>query len=93
MAREPRRERKVISVAFADLVGFTARADRAADIYADMEMRSDEALARLEAARRMVAKGRRRDADVQLQLAMAFFRSVDARRYIASAEALMAAIA
>src|SRR6476646_12294019 len=27
MAEQPRRERKVISVVFADLVGFTARAD------------------------------------------------------------------
>jgi hypothetical protein len=65
----------------------------AAEIYGPMGMLPDEALARLEAARDLVAAGRRAEADLQLRPAMEFFRSVGASRYLASAEALLAAIA
>ena len=44
--------------------------------------------ARLKAAEKLVAEGRRAEADAQLEKALAFFRSVGATRYIAQAEAL-----
>ena len=40
-----------------------------------------------------VADGRRAEADVQLQKALAFYRSVGATRYIREGEALLAATA
>ncbi len=48
---------------------------------------------RLRAAERLVADGRRAEADVQLQKALAFYRSVGATRYIREGEALLAATA
>jgi class 3 adenylate cyclase/tetratricopeptide (TPR) repeat protein len=50
-----------------------------------------EALARLRAAERLVAEGRRHEADEQLQRSLGFWRSVRAIRYIRQAEALLAA--
>jgi hypothetical protein len=52
---------------------------------------TDEAYARLKAAEKLVAEGRRTAADVQLERALAFFRSVGATRYIHEGEALPAA--
>ncbi len=49
-----------------------------------------ESLARLRAAEQLVADGRRADADEQLQRSLAFWRSVDATRYIRQGEALLA---
>ena len=49
------------------------------------------ALARLRAAERLVFEGRRAEADVHLQKALAFYRSVGATRYIRQGEALLAA--
>jgi tetratricopeptide (TPR) repeat protein len=48
-----------------------------------------ESVARLRAARRLVAEGRRADADEQLQRALEFYRSVGATRYIRQAEELL----
>jgi hypothetical protein len=50
----------------------------------------DEARARLGAAERLVADGRRAEPDVQLDKVLAFYRSVDATRYIREGEALLA---
>jgi hypothetical protein len=49
------------------------------------------ALARLRAAERLVSEGRRAEADIHLQKALAFYRSVGATRYIRRGEALLAA--
>jgi hypothetical protein len=49
------------------------------------------ALARLRGADRLVAEGRRAEADEQLQRSLAFWRSVQATRYIRKGEALLAA--
>ncbi len=51
------------------------------------------ASARIAAARRFVASGRRADADEQLRRALDFYRTVRASRYIADAEALLRATA
>jgi hypothetical protein len=47
----------------------------------------------LRAAGKLVAAGRRVEADEQLGRALAFFRSVGATRYIREGEALLAATA
>jgi class 3 adenylate cyclase len=52
--------------------------------------RTSEALLRLRAGRELAAAGRRAEADEQLELTLAFWRSVGATRYIAEAEALRA---
>jgi len=61
----------------------------AADTLGEIGSAELEALARLRAAERLVADGRRAEADEQLQLALAFWRSVGAKRYIREAEALL----
>jgi len=62
----------------------------AADIAAEHGWRVDEAELRLRAAEELVAEGRRAEADVQLQHALGFFRSVGATRYVREGEALLA---
>jgi hypothetical protein len=52
-----------------------------------------EAVARLHAARVLVANGRRAEADVQLQRGLAFFRAVGATKVVRDAESLSAAAA
>jgi class 3 adenylate cyclase/tetratricopeptide (TPR) repeat protein len=66
---------------------------RAADLYAEIGSAVDEAEARLRAAEQLVAAGRRGEADVQLQKALAFWRSVGATRYVRDCETLLAASA
>jgi Asp-tRNA(Asn)/Glu-tRNA(Gln) amidotransferase C subunit len=97
---EGRRERKVVTVLFADLVGFTARAEQLdpEDVEAILRpyhgklgLRADEAQARLRAAQDLVAKGNRVAADEQLTRALGLFRSVGASRYVREGEALLAA--
>jgi hypothetical protein len=66
---------------------------RAADLARDEDWRVNEAELRLRAAEELVAGGRRAEADVQLQHALAFYRSVGATRYIREGEALLAATA
>jgi class 3 adenylate cyclase/tetratricopeptide (TPR) repeat protein len=62
----------------------------AADIYAGASAGPDEALTRMWAAEELLAAGRRVEAEEQLELALAFWRSVGATRYVARAEALRA---
>ncbi len=66
---------------------------RAADGYARQASVYEEARARLLAAEQLVAKGRRTEADAQLERALETFRSLRAKRDIREAEALLAAIA
>jgi tetratricopeptide (TPR) repeat protein len=61
----------------------------AADTLGEIGSADLEALARLRAAKRLVADGCHAEADEQLQLALAFWRSVRATRYIREAEALL----
>jgi len=63
--------------------------DEAAECFARVQTRPHEAYARLRAAGKLVADGRRAEADTQLEQALAFFRSVGATRYIREAEALL----
>lgn len=62
----------------------------AADLAGDLGWRADEAELRLRAARALVEAGRRAEADVQLQRALAFHRSVRATRFVREAEELLA---
>ena len=64
-----------------------------ADLLEEMGATSVEAYVRLRAAEAFVRAGRRGDADVQLQRALAFYRSVGATAYIREAESLLAASA
>jgi hypothetical protein len=53
----------------------------------------NEAHARLRAAAQLSEVGQRREADRQLQRTLAFWRSVNATRYVREAEALLPATA
>jgi class 3 adenylate cyclase/tetratricopeptide (TPR) repeat protein len=64
-----------------------------ADILAEMGAIGDEAFVRLRAAEALVREGRRAEANVQLQQALAFYRSVGATAYAREAEQLLAASA
>ena len=64
---------------------------RAADTYAAMGSRPDEAVARFEAAKRSSASGGRQADEDELARALVFFRSVDARAYLRHAEPLTSA--
>jgi tetratricopeptide (TPR) repeat protein len=83
-------ERSSVDIAAAVLEGDL---ERAADISARDGWLVEEAELRLRAAEALVASGRRREADVQLQKAVAFYRTVGATRYIREGEALLAATA
>jgi tetratricopeptide (TPR) repeat protein len=67
--------------------------ERAADLYAQIGSLPHEAFARLHAAERLLTGGRRTEASVQLQQALAFYREVRASAYLREAEALLAACA
>jgi class 3 adenylate cyclase len=67
--------------------------ERGADISARDGFVVDEAMLRLRAAEALVEAGRRAEADVQLQKALTFYRSVRATRFIREGEALLAATA
>ena len=67
--------------------------EHAADRYAEMGSRPDEAYARLRAAEQLLDAGRRADGNVQLQQALDFYRQVRATAYLRQAEALVAASA
>ena len=75
-------------IAFAE-----GRPADAADVCAEMGAVTDEAYARLAAARAFAAEGNRVRADAQLRPALAFYRSVGATRYVREAESLLAASA
>jgi hypothetical protein len=65
----------------------------AASIFRSIGMKQSESRARLRLAERLVAEGRRAEADQELASALAFFRSVGATRYVREAESLLAASA
>jgi tetratricopeptide (TPR) repeat protein len=69
----------------------SGRPSEAADIYAANRTPTEEASARLLAARQFAAAGQRAEADVQLQRALAFYRAVGAVRVVAEAGELLAA--
>ena len=63
---------------------------QAAAIYAQTGSLPDEAYARLRAAGALIQDGRRAEGDRELQRALAFYRSVDAKAYLRDAEGLLA---
>ena len=65
----------------------------AADRYAEIGSRPDEAFARLRAAERLLAAGRRSEANLQLERAMAFYREVRAEGFLRRASRLQVASA
>jgi class 3 adenylate cyclase len=66
----------------------SGRPDRAAELYARIGARPEEAAARMEAARRAIAEGRGEDARDWLRAATAFWRLVGAHARLAEARAL-----
>ena len=62
----------------------------AAEVYARLAALPEEAMTRIWAAERLLAEGRRADAEDQLERAVAFWCSVGATRYVARVEALRA---
>jgi DNA-binding SARP family transcriptional activator/class 3 adenylate cyclase len=67
--------------------------EHAADLYTEIGSLPDEAFARLQAAKHLLANGRRGEGSAQLQRALAFYRQVRADTYLREAEALLAASA
>jgi class 3 adenylate cyclase/tetratricopeptide (TPR) repeat protein len=63
---------------------------RAEELLDEIGHMPEIAYARLRAAEQLLDQGRRAEADQQLQKALAFYRSVDATRYIREGEALLA---
>jgi tetratricopeptide (TPR) repeat protein len=69
---------------------FMARGpQRAADIYATIGSRPDEAYARLEAARQLLAAGHALQANAELATALAFYREVRATTHLEEAKQLL----
>jgi tetratricopeptide (TPR) repeat protein len=62
----------------------------AADVCAQMGAATEEAYDRVRLAEMLAQQGRRTEAEVQLQRALAFYRSVGATRYLRQAEELLA---
>ena len=81
MPSETRRERKVVTVVFCDLGGFTSRAEKLA-----MRRRSRRAAYSGATA----ATGRRPESKVELQKALTFHRSVGATLFVKHGEQLLA---
>ena len=65
--------------------------ERAVQLYAALEAPIDAAFARMEAAKVHFASGRRSEAEVHLETALAFYRRAGATRHLGEAEALRAA--
>ena len=76
---------------FAFLAVLAREYETAADLFLEIGALNFEADARLRAAEKLVAEGRRSEANEQLEKALAFYRSVGATRYINEGEALLAA--
>ena len=62
----------------------------AADLYAAIGSRADEAYARLEAARQCMAANQAVEANIELAVAIAFYREVRANAHLAKAKQLVA---
>jgi class 3 adenylate cyclase/tetratricopeptide (TPR) repeat protein len=77
--------------AWASKLMCEGRADDAVEIYAHGGWPREAAVARLLAAEQLIEHGRRAEADVHLQQALAFFRAVGATRIVQQAEGLLAA--
>jgi class 3 adenylate cyclase/tetratricopeptide (TPR) repeat protein len=86
----PQREYRWVEAARARAHGDLRRAT---DICAAMEARTEEAADRLLLAEALVEQGRRSEADVELQRALAFYGEVGATRYLRQGQALRAASA
>jgi ATP/maltotriose-dependent transcriptional regulator MalT len=71
----------------------SGRHAEAAEVFAQMGARGEEAVARLAAAEQLVGEGRRAEADEQLHPALAFFRDAGATAYLREGERLLAASA
>jgi class 3 adenylate cyclase/tetratricopeptide (TPR) repeat protein len=69
----------------------SGRTVEAADLCLEVSGPSDEAALRLLAAEELSSQGRRAEADVQLQRALAFYRAVGASQIVRRAEQLLAA--
>ena len=63
---------------------------RAADVLEETGYPTGEAYAQLRAAKQLVEEGRRAEADVELNRALAFYREVGATTYVREGEALLA---
>ena len=61
---------------------------RAADLYAEIGARPDEAFARLHAAARAARQGRPDESKAQLDQALVFYQEVGAETYLREGEAL-----
>ena len=64
---------------------------RAAGVFERIGARSHEAFARLHAAQALALTGRHAEAEPALRRALDFYRTVDAKRYVALGEELLAA--
>jgi hypothetical protein len=62
----------------------------AAEVYASIGALPEEAYARLRSAEALVGRGRRAEADAELQKSLGFWRSVGATAYVREGEALLA---
>lgn len=65
----------------------------AAELLGANGLRTEEAYTRLRAAEALTAAGRRAEAQLQLERALAFYRSVGATTYVRRGEALLPASA
>jgi tetratricopeptide (TPR) repeat protein len=83
------RHAKTRRVRAAELL-LQGRVVEAADAWA-LVSPHDEAVARIEAARQLAAAGHMREADVQLERGLAFFRAVGATKIVRDAEGLLSA--
>jgi class 3 adenylate cyclase len=88
-------QREPFRSGWADVVEAVADSEfrAAADALREMGSQAGEAFYRLCAAERLVAAGRRAEADKELRRALAFYRGVDAKRHLREGEALLAASA
>jgi class 3 adenylate cyclase/tetratricopeptide (TPR) repeat protein len=89
VARDVRAPTRWLQAAEAYVDG---RPQAAADLYERIGSRPDEAHARLRAAAELVHEGRAAEADGELRRALEFYRETGARRYLAAAEPLTAAL-
>jgi class 3 adenylate cyclase/tetratricopeptide (TPR) repeat protein len=74
----------------AAMLMFEGRVVEAADAWA-LVSPHDEAVARVEAARQLAASGQTREADLQLERGLAFFRAVGATKIVRDSEGLLSA--
>jgi class 3 adenylate cyclase/tetratricopeptide (TPR) repeat protein len=84
----PRRDRVWAEAATSYFAGEFAQA---ADRYAEIGSLTDEAEARLRAARHLIENKRQEEGAEQLELALRFYRGVEATRFVREGEALLAA--